>query len=154
MRKTYILLVVLSTLLFSKIIVGKNIDQFSINNQFNKMYNISEETKKIIFIFTKNNMELVNTFLNTKDDNYLTNKNILFVLDISKISSLSKWFLLDELNNYNYSVLLIDDMKISTKYREDSRNDKIMMISLSQMKVIGIDYTENIDELQNLIENN
>jgi hypothetical protein len=153
MRKIY-LLIVITTFLFSKVNVGENIPKFTIKNQFNKSHQIEEKTKKIIFVFSEENAHKVNSFLDKNKEDYLSSKNILFVTDISKIPSLLRWFLVDDLDKHKYSILLIDEEKVSKKYIDETRINKIMVVSLEKLRVTGLDYLSQIEELQNIVENN
>lgn len=154
MKKIYLLLILISTTLFSNIIVGENIQQFNINNQFNHSYKIEKITEKIVFVFKKDTTQLVTEFLDKKKDDYLSSKNILFVADLSQMPSLIRWFILEDLDKHKYSILLIKDEIISEKYFEKNRVDSIMVVSLKNLKVIGIDYLKETEELETLLENN
>ena len=152
--KIYILLTLISSLLFSKVTVAKQIEQFSIKDQFEQTHKLEKDTKKIIFAFSKSSGNKVRNFLSKQSLNYLTSKEILFVLDVSQMSLIRRWFVLDDLEKHKYSILLLEDEKISQDFIDEKRTDKVMVVSLSNLKVIGIDYLDTIDDLQNIIENN
>jgi len=152
--KIYILLTLISSLLFSKVTVAKQIEQFSIKDQFEQTHKLEKDTKKIIFAFSKSSGNKVRNFLSKQSLNYLTSKEILFVLDVSQMSLIRRWFVLDDLEKHKYSILLLEDEKISQNFIDEKRTDKVMVVSLSNLKVIGIDYLDTIDDLQNIIENN
>jgi len=152
--KIYILLTLISSLLFSKVTVAKQIEQFSIKDQFEQTHKLEKDTKKIIFAFSKSSGNKVRNFLSKQSLNYLTSKEILFVLDVSQMSLIRRWFVLDDLEKDKYSILLLEDEKISQNFIDEKRTDKVMVVSLSNLKVIGIDYLDTIDDLQNIIENN
>ena len=154
MMKIYILLTLISSLLFSKVTVAKQIEQFSIKDQFEQTHKLEKDTKKIIFAFSKSSGNKVRNFLSKQSLNYLTSKEILFVLDVSQMSLIRRWFVLDDLEKDKYSILLLEDEKISQNFIDEKRTDKVMVVSLSNLKVIGIDYLDTIDDLQNIIENN
>ena len=154
MMKIYILLTLISSLLFSKVTVAKQIEQFSIKDQFEQTHKLEKNTKKIIFAFSKSSGNKVRNFLSKQSLNYLTSKEILFVLDVSQMSLIRRWFVLDDLEKHKYSILLLEDEKISQNFIDEKRTDKVMVVSLSNLKVIGIDYLDTIDDLQNIIENN
>jgi len=152
--KIYILLTLISSLVFSKVTVAKQIEQFSIKDQFEQTHKLEKDTKKIIFAFSKSSGNKVRNFLSKQSLNYLTSKEILFVLDVSQMSLIRRWFVLDDLEKHKYSILLLEDEKISQNFIDEKRTDKVMVVSLSNLKVIGIDYLDTIDDLQNIIENN
>ena len=134
--------------------IGEKIPEFSLNNQFDESYKITTATQKIIFVFQEETLSSVKSFLNTQKTNYLKNKNTLFVADISKVSTIMKWYVLDDLKEQKYNVFLINKDEISQNYLNEKSINKIMVVGLKDLKIIGIDYIIDIEELQNLIENN
>jgi len=154
MIKIYTLLIVISSFLFSKVIVGQNIESITLHNQFNKSHTIDKKTKKIIFVFTKENIQKLNGFLEKKDKDYLSSKDILFLIDIPEELSIFKWFGIDSLEQYKHSILVIDNKSILNRYQDLANRDKIMVITLSKLKIIGIDYFDDLEDFQNIVENN
>lgn len=154
MIKIYTLLIVISSFLFSKVIVGQNIEPITLHNQFNKSHTIDKKTKKIIFVFTKENIQKLNGFLEKKDKDYLSSKDILFLIDIPEELSIFKWFGIDSLEQYKHSILVIDNKSILNRYQDLANRDKIMVITLSKLKIIGIDYFDDLEDFQNIVENN
>jgi hypothetical protein len=153
MKKIYLLLLLLSTLLSSKVIVGETIQQFNLPDQFEIKQSIKKETKKIVFVFSKEKAHIVRNFLDTKNDDYLSSKDVLFVADVSKMPAIIRWFVLDKLDKHKYNILLIEDEKVAQNYLDETRRDKIMLVNINNFRVTGVDYFEQIYELENLIEN-
>jgi hypothetical protein len=154
MKKIYLLLLLLNSFLFSEIIVGEKIKQFKINDQFDTPQMIQESTEKIIFVFSKDKGHEVRNFLDKQSDAYLKSKNILFVADVSKMPAIIRWFVLDSLDKYQFSIALIEDDEIAKNYRDEKRIDQIMVVNINNFIVTGIDYFDETEELKTLIENN
>jgi len=154
MTKIYLLILLLHSFLFSQVIVGEKIKQFKVNDQFDTPQMIQESTEKIIFVFSKDKGHEVRNFLDKQSDDYLKSKNILFVADVSKMPSIIRWFVLDSLDEYKFSIILIEDEEIAKDYKDEKRVNQIMVINLNTFKVTGVDYFDDAQELQTLLENN
>lgn len=154
MTKIYLLILLLNSFLFSQVIVGEKIKQFKVNDQFDTPQMIQESTEKIIFVFSKAKGHEVRNFLDKQSDDYLKSKNILFVADVSKMPSIIRWFVLDSLDEYKFSIVLIEDEEIAKDYKDEKRVNQIMVINLNTFKVTGVDYFDDAEELQTLLENN
>lgn len=154
MTKIYLLILLLHSFLFSQVIVGEKIKQFKVNDQFDTPQMIQESTEKIIFVFSKDKGHEVRNFLDKQSDDYLKSKNILFVADVSKMPSIIRWFVLDSLDEYKFSIVLIEDEEIAKDYKDEKRVNQIMVINLNTFKVTGVDYFDDAEELQTLLENN
>jgi len=154
MTKIYLLILLLHSFLFSQVIVGEKIKQFKVNDQFDTPQMIQESTEKIIFVFSKAKGHEVRNFLDKQSDDYLKSKNILFVADVSKMPSIIRWFVLDSLDEYKFSIILIEDEEIAKDYKDEKRVNQIMVINLNTFKVTGVDYFDDAQELQTLLENN
>lgn len=154
MKRIYLLLMVLSSLLYAEIKVGERIEPFTVNDQFDKPQSITQDTKKIIFVFSKQKGHDVRDFLSKQEDGYLTKRDILFVADVSKMPAIIRWFVLDSLDEYKFSIVLIEDKEIASKYKNENRADQIMVVGLNNFNIVGVDYTNDVNELKTLIENN
>jgi len=154
MTKIYLLILLLHSFLFSQVIVGEKIKQFKVNDQFDTPQMIQESTEKIIFVFSKAKGHEVRNFLDKQSDDYLKSKNILFVADVSKMPSIIRWFVLDSLDEYKFSIILIEDEEIAKDYKDEKRVNQIMVINLNTFKVTGVEYFDDAQELQTLLENN
>lgn len=154
MKRIYLLLMVLSSLLYAEIKVGERIEPFTVNDQFDKSQSITQDTKKIIFVFSKQKGHDVRDFLSKQEDGYLTKRDILFVADVSKMPAIIRWFVLDSLDEYKFSIVLIEDKDIASKYKNENRADQIMVVGLNNFNITGVDYTDDVNELKTLIENN
>ncbi|MEA3383813.1 MAG: hypothetical protein U9Q20_03930 [Campylobacterota bacterium] len=148
MKKILISTLTFTSLLFGEIVLNKNIEQFELFNQFDKKQSIKQDTKKIIFAFKKASGHIVKDFLASKEAEYLSKRDALFVADVSAMPSVIRWFVLDDLDKYNYSIILIEDDEISDKYKDEKNIEKILVVSLDNLKVIKIEHFDNVEDLE------
>ncbi len=152
MRKILITTFMLSSFLFGEIILNQKIKQFEIENQFDQKQSIQKDTKRIIFAFKKDSGHLVKAFLNKQNKDYLTNRDALFVADVSAMPAVVRWFVLDDLDSYPYSIILIEDDKISAIYKEEKNTEKILVITLNNFLVVKKEYFTTENELKKSLD--
>ena len=139
----------LSSFLFGEVVLNEKIEQFELENQFDKKVSILEDTKKIIFAFKKASGHLVKGFLDTKNSDYLSSRDAMFVADVSAMPKIIRWFVLDDLDNHPYSIVLIQDEDISKIYKDEKNIEKVLIVTLDNMKVLKIEYIDNVKDLEN-----
>ena len=138
--------------LTNDITVGKTFQNITLKNQFDKPISLSNKTKKVVFVFQKASGHTARNFINSKADDYLSNKNIAFIADISGMPSIiASMFALPDLKKHKYSVMLIRDEKLSTKYRNDKYEDYIAIISLKNFKVTNIKLASTDKQLEEML---
>ena len=94
----------------SGIIIGKELQDFTFNDQFDKPTSLSSSTKKVMFAFTKPTGHLIKMFMADKKPDYLTSKDIIFIADISGMPSIiAKMFAIPDMQESKYPVLLIKE---------------------------------------------
>jgi hypothetical protein len=152
MIKSVIFVLCIISISFSQVTIGKNIEQFKIKDQFNNTYQVEKTTKKIIFVFAKESGHTVKDLLNTKQKDFLTKRDILFVVDASAMPAFMKIFILP-FTGYDYPILTIEEEKVSKKYINEKYKEKIMIVSLENRKVVDILYIDDKEELLHEIEN-
>ena len=125
--------------LTNDITVGKIFQNITLKNQFDKPVSLNNKTKKVIFVFKKASGHTARNFIDSKADDYLLNKNIAFIADISGMPSIiASMFAIPDFKKHKYSVMLIRDEKLSAKYRSDKYEDYIAVISLKNFKITDI----------------
>lgn len=127
--------------------VGSEIS-LTIPDQFNTSHSVNRDTKTLILTFAKDTGHTVKAFLTRKDRDYLSNKNALFVADISPMPVVIRnTFALPDLQKSPFSVLLIYDEKISEKFKDPKHKDEIGIVTLDNGVVKSVEYITTEDEL-------
>ena len=147
MKKKLILLILIC--IFAKastLKIDDKISSFSLPNQFDKIHTIDGEISKIIVTSEKENVELINDFLSSKDSDFLDKNHTVFIDNISKVSSLIvKMFIIPKLREYNYDILLIHN-ESSKRFLE--KENKISVYIIENAKVKDIKYISSKKELE------
>ncbi|MEA3289711.1 MAG: hypothetical protein U9Q04_05965 [Campylobacterota bacterium] len=153
MKKIIITSLIIATTAFGDFTLNSKLEKFELLDQFDKTHMISKETKKLIFAYKKDTGHLVKDFLSTKESNYLSSKSAYYIADVSAMPSFIRWFALDALDDYNYPILLIEDDEISAKYKDEKNIDKIVVLTLDNLEIKNIQYTQDLKTLQDILEN-
>lgn len=147
MKKKLILLILIC--IFAKastLKIDDKISSFSLPNQFDKIHTINGETSKIIVTSEKENIELINDFLSSKNSDFLDKNHTVFIDNISKVSSLIvKMFIIPKLRECNYDILLIHN-ESSKRFLE--KENKISVYIIENAKVKDIKYISSKKELE------
>ncbi len=135
---------------------GLNINSkisFTLPDQFDKAHTLNNRTKKIIFVFAKATGHTVKEFLKKQNKDYLSKRDTLFVADMSSIPTIFRnLFAMPDLKKSNYSILLIYDKDTSKKYKDESKADKISIVSLQNGTIKSIKYITTKEELKTALQ--
>jgi hypothetical protein len=142
MKKIIILIVFIYSYSFSAVVVGDTIDQFSIKDQFGVAHEIKATTKKIVFAFSKATGHSLKDFISKQEKDFLYVHDMLFVADVSGMPSFIKFFVLP-IKGYDFPILTLDDESVASKYKDDDKTDKILVISLDKFKITNIQYLKD-----------
>ena len=122
---------------------------FTLPDQFDKTSTLTNDTKKVIFVFAKATGHTVREFLKKQDKNYLPSRNTLFVADVSGMPTVIRnTFALPDFRKSPYSVLLIYDKAIAKSYKNKKDADKITIVTLENRKITNIQTLTTEDELK------
>jgi hypothetical protein len=122
---------------------------FTLPDQFDKSHTLNNETKTLIFTFAKSTSHIVRDFLQAQPADYLSSRHAYYVADISPMPTVIRnAFAMPDLKKSNYPVLLIYDASIAAKFRDDSKQDSIMIVSLENKKVTDIQFVSDAQALQ------
>ncbi len=120
----------------------------SLPDQFDKAHSLSNDTKKVIFVFAKATGHTVKGFLTKQSKDYLENRNTLFVADISPMPTVIRnTFALPDLKKSDYAVLLIYDKKIAKTLKNEEKADMIAVADLEGKTIKSIQYISTEEEL-------
>ena len=133
----------------AEIVIGKELKQFTLNDQFDHPHTLGKDTKKVIFVFTKAMGHMVKGYLNNKPLSYLKDRNTLFVADVSPMPSIiRKVFAIPDLQEHKYPVLLILDENFSQSYQNAEHKEKIMIVTLDHFKVEKVEFVATEDDFK------
>lgn len=152
MNKIILTIVVLVTFVFAKININDDMGSFTSPDQFDKVHKVTNKTKQMIFAFKKASGHSMKEFLATKEVNYLNDKDILFVADVSAMPTVIQWFALPSLKDYPFPILVFNNDELSAQYKDEKNIEKIMLLTLKDKIVIDIKYFEDTQSLQKYIE--
>ncbi len=152
----------LTCLLSSYIFASSNIlqigDKFpnnSFKDQFEKEYIITNDTKKLLFAFSKDNGHIIKEFMGDKPTDFLIKKEILFIADISAMPSIiASWFAIPDMKKSKYPILLIQDEDIAAKYKLEDKKESFMIVELENKQVKNIKYISGKENIINWIQEN
>lgn len=122
---------------------------FTLPDQFDKAVSLTNDTKKIIFVFAKATGHTVREFLKKQDKNYLPSRNTLFVADVSGMPTVIRnTFALPDFRKSPYSVLLIYDKAIAKSYKNVEDAEKITIITLDNKTITKVQTLTSEEELK------
>jgi len=134
-----------------KLVVGKSLADLKLSDQNEKPQTISKETKVIFFSFAKPTGHACNDFLESKPANFLKEHNALYVADVSAAPSLiKKMFILPDLKDLKFPILLINNDKLSAEYSKGMNKDKIVVVHLDNEKIVSIENLTDTKALETL----
>ena len=132
----------------SKVVVGGSLESLKLNDQFEKPQNISADTKKVIFAFSKDMGHMSNEFFAKQGENYLADHNAIFIADVSGAPSLIRsMFIMPGLKDFKHTVLVIEDKSVAAAYRVDAHKEEIMILDLNNFVIEKINYASTEDAL-------
>ncbi len=133
--------------------VGKKLNSYTLQDQFEKQHSLNDKVKKVIFVFTKATGHLMRVYLVDKDVNYLSSRNIDFIADISGMPSLiAKMFAIPDFKESVYPILLIRKKENAVSFRNEEQKNAIMIISLDNQKIVNVKFVTNEIDLKNEID--
>ncbi len=144
MIKKIVFLLTFATLLFSNSFeLNKNINNFSLVDQFDKVHTVNSDVKTILVSFEKGTGADVNQFLSSKNPDFLQNNHAVFIANISDMPSIiTKMFALPKMKKYKHSILLIYDESDKRFLQEE---EKTTVYKLENGVIKNISYIEKKD---------
>ena len=137
----------------AEVVVGQSFPSFTLEDQFEKKHTISSDTKKIILVFSKDNGHIMKEYMEGKHENFLSQRNILFIADISRMPSIiASLFAKPDMRECKYPILLIEDEEISKNYKVENKKEFFMIVSVKDTVVLDINFVNNKAELKKHIE--
>lgn len=131
---------------------GSDID-FALPNQHDEVISLSDDTKKVIFVFAKSTGHIVKQYLSTQPSDFLESKDMLFVADISPMPvAIRNLMAMPDLKKSTFSVLLTFEPTLIQPFMDESKKDKIIIVSLDNKKITNVVYATNEKEFLEAIK--
>lgn len=127
--------------------------ELKLPDQFDKSVSLTNETKKLIFAFSKNTGHITREFFGKQSKDFLSSKKALLVADISKMPVfIRNTFAMPDLKKSPYHILLIYDEKLAKEFEKGIDKDKVIVVELNNKKVTKVNYASNTKELEELLK--
>lgn len=142
--KILIPLFLLVNLMFASAIkVGDNLASLQIKDQFDTVVQITNDTKKLIVVFSKDKGSELKEFFEA-NPNYLKSNNAVYFADVSAAPSfVTNLFMIPKFKKYPYSMGLIRESEVAEKFPK--QNEEILtIITLDNSIVSSITYEKSL----------
>ena len=137
----------------AKLVVGKSLEDLKLNDQHKKPQTLPQDTKYVIFSFSKPVGHICNAFLEAHPADFLPKHHIVYVADVSPAPGIIKnMFILPDLEKLPFPILLINDDVLSAEYSKGINKEKIVVVELDNLKIINIKYLNDEKELEALFK--
>jgi hypothetical protein len=135
--------------------IGESLPHTTFKDQFDQEYTINKTTTTLLFAFSKDNGHIIKEFMQDKPTNYLVQKGIIFIADISAMPSIiASWFAIPDMKKSKYPVLLIRDDAISDQFKTKDKKDSFMVVELDNKQIKNIKYIKGKDSIIKWIQEN
>lgn len=130
---------------------GDNLPNLTLTDQHDKPAKIDHSIMRLIFAADNGGASLVTAMLDTKDSNWLTQTNSVYLADIHKMPSLiSKMFALPQLREKPYTIVLgREEADLAMFARQKSC---VAIIALSNMKIGDTTFACTEDALKEAVK--
>ncbi len=136
-----------------KLVVGKSVANFKLNDQFEKAHTLNPNTYKLIFAFSKDSAHICNDFFITKVPTYIEDHNAQFIADVSAAPSLIRsMFIMPGLKEFKHTVLLLDDKTVAASYTKGMDVEKIVVVYILNKEITEIKTITTQEELRKTLE--
>jgi len=136
-----------------KLVVGKSLENVTLNDQFEKKHVIAQDTKTVIFAFSKDSAHTCNNYFITKPATYLEDNHAQFIADVSAAPSfIRSMFIMPGLKDFKHTVLVLDDKSVASAFRAGVNTEEIVIVSLEDDKVTDIKTVTTKEALSKAIE--
>ena len=144
-------------LLFSQAIyaapyaAGEQLTALTLHDQYDKPGHINEQTRVILFSRDKAGGDLLTSALSQMPDNYLSERHIIFISDISKMPGLiSRYMAIPSMRKRNYSILLDRDGGNTEKFPD--QDDAATLIEIESLRITNIVHLSSSEEIKQFLK--
>ena len=139
--RTILFLLLTITTLFGEVKVGESFPTLTLVDQYDQNISVDNSTKTLLLSFQKGVSSGIQTFLKSKEENFLEKNNALYIADISGMPSfLVGLFALPKMKKFNFKVALIYEDNVADPIPREE--DKVTVIKLNNQKILSIEFVE------------
>jgi len=140
--KIFIAAFLLISTLSADLHVGENFPKLTLVDQFDAKTKVPTTGKAtLIFSFEKDVSSEIKTYLDTKEKDFLSLNNVMYISDISGMPSLiTSWVAIPKMKKFTFKVSLILDEK-EGKFI-DRKEGKVTVITLKNNTITSIEFVE------------
>ncbi|MBK8396451.1 MAG: hypothetical protein IPL26_14610 [Leptospiraceae bacterium] len=151
MKHFILILSFLSTVISADpLTAGREVTLTQYETQHDEKVSLPKDTKLIVFTSEMEASKIAHEVFEKLGDSYLKQKSIVFISDIHRMPFLiSKFVALPKMRSYKYSIHLIKEEGPGLIFPREK--GKLTVISLSELKVISIEYISTSEELKGRI---
>ncbi len=137
----------------SQIAVGKKLENVTLKDQFDKPHTLTNDTKKVIFVFQKDTGHLVKAYLNKQPLEYMDKRAIRFIADVSPMPALIRDYVaMPDLQKHGYPVMLITDKELAKRFKDKTNEAVITVATLDNLTITDVKRVGTEAELQKAID--
>ena len=135
-----------------KIKIGSPLE-IELKDQFGTVHELTDDTKKVAFAFTKVTGHLITDFLDTQDKDFLATNKMFYAADVSRMPSvILDYAVLPGIKKLSYPMVLFTDEAIADNYKSTKNPESIMVVTLDKKIITKVDFLTNIDDFQKAIK--
>ena len=143
--KILIASLLLASTLFAEIKVGEAFPTLTLVDQFDKKTEIQTKgTTTLLLSFEKDVSSSIKKYIDSKEKDFLTQNNIMYISDISSMPSfITSWIAIPKMKKFTFNISLINDEKEALFI--DRKEEKVTVVKLKNNIIQTIDYVEAKD---------
>ena len=151
--KIFIAAFLLISTLSADLHVGENFPKLTLVDQFDAKTKVPTTGRAtLILSFEKDVSSEIKTYLDTKEKDFLTLNNVMYISDISGMPSMiTSWFAIPKMKKFTFKVSLIYEEKESILI--DHKEGKVTVITLKDNTIRSMEFVEakNLDKVLNRV---
>ena len=139
--------------LFAELDVGETFPKLTLVDQFDAKTEVKTTgNTSLILSFEKDVSSEIKTYLDTKEKDFLTLNNVMYISDISGMPSfITSWIAIPKMKKFNFKVSLINDEKEGIFI--DRKEGKVTVITLKDNTIRSIEFIKarDLDKVLNRV---
>lgn len=129
---------------------GQQLPVISLQDQFEQVRTINEETKLVLFAHDMDGNDLLEQALAPFDTAKLNVKKVVYLADISGMPSLiSKLFAIPAMRDRKYSIMLDKEGEISEQLM--SKEGQVTLLYLDKLTIDQLEYSNNSEKIEKVL---